>query len=55
MPKALVSVAVALTALAANAEPPEEPARAFTGRDLFGHAVVDLLAAIESELRRHGV
>ena len=36
MVRVLVAFAVALTAIAANAEPPDGPTREFTGRDLFG-------------------
>src|SRR5688572_17431358 len=49
MPKPFIALAVALTAAAANAEPPEAPARTFTGRDLFG-----LQVATDPQIRPDG-
>ena len=49
MARVLIALAVALTATAANAEPPEGPAREFTGRDLFG-----LQVATDPQIRPDG-
>jgi len=49
MPRALVALAAVLTVLGANAEPPESPARQFTGRDLFG-----LQVATDPQIRPDG-
>ena len=49
MTKALIAFAVALSAVTANAEPPEAPARGFTGRDLFG-----LQVATDPQIRSDG-
>ena len=49
MPKVLIAFAVALSAVTANAEPPEAPARGFAGRDLFG-----LQVATDPQIRSDG-
>ena len=49
MARVFVAFAVALLAVAANAEPPEGPAREFTGRDLFG-----LQIATDPQIRPDG-
>ena len=49
MARALIAFAVVFTAITANAEPPEGPARELTGRDLFG-----LQLATDPQIRPDG-